>query len=196
MPICVPVLDKTMPLYISQIANISRAILRPRYEVVEMKSAITVILLMAFCLGANSKPIDVGGDFGRAWINNFLAQNPKPVEQNNSTDLSSWGGAPKGKELVDGKLVDQQNATNPLNPTTNWLGDPAISGNGISPAGMTFNGSSQALVFSNNGIIKPIHAIDATWNKTLQGPQPDANGLINGIPAEMYDAIGPALFNF
>jgi hypothetical protein len=161
-----------------------------------MKIVIIMIFFLALCLIASSKPVAVGGDFGRTWINNFLAQNPKPVEQNNSTNISSWGGVPKGKTLVDGKLVDQQNATNPLNPSVNWLGDTTNSGSRTSPMGTPFDGSSQAPLFFNNGIIQPIHKIDATWNNTLQGPQPDANGLIYGLPAETYDAIGPALLYF
>jgi len=42
-----------------------------------MKIVIIMILLMALCLIASSKPVAVGGDFGRTWINNFLDQNPK-----------------------------------------------------------------------------------------------------------------------
>jgi hypothetical protein len=158
-----------------------------------MKIVIIMILLLASCLVASAGPVAVGGDFGRTWINNFQAQNHKPVEQNNSTNLTSWGGVPKGKALVNGNLVDQQNATNPLNPSASWLGDTTVSGNPSSPMYGTFNGSMQASQFFNKGIIKPVHNIDATWNKTLQEPQPDANGLIHGWDVETYDAIGPAL---
>jgi hypothetical protein len=158
-----------------------------------MKIVIIVILLLATCMVASAGPVAVGGDFGRTWINNFLAQNHKTPVQNNSTNLTSWGGVPKGKALVNGNLVDKQNTTNPLNQSATWLGDATISGNPSSTTSGTFNGSTQDPLFFNNGFIKPIHNIDATWNKTLQGPQPDANGLIHGLPAESYDAIGPAL---
>jgi hypothetical protein len=158
-----------------------------------MKIVIVMILLLASCLVASAGPVAVGGDFGRTWISNFQAQNHKPVEQNNSTNLTSWGVVPKGKALVNGNLVDQQNATNPRNPSASWLGDTTVSGNPSSPMYGTFNGSMQASQFFNKGIIKPVHNIDATWNKTLQEPQPDANGLIHGWDAETYDAIGPAL---
>lgn len=45
---------------------------------------------------------------------------------------------------------------------------------------------------------KPIHEIDASRNQTLQAPelqmpQPDASGLIQGLPAEAYYSWGPAL---
>ena len=157
-----------------------------------MKIVIIMILLLASCLVASAEPVAVGGDFGRTWINNFLTQNHKPVEQNNSTNLTNWGGVPKGKALVNGNLVDQQNATNSLNHGAGWLGDTNL-GNPNSKMSGTFNESLQDPLFFNKGTIKPIHNTDATWNKTLQGPQPDANGLIHGWPAETYDAIGPAL---
>jgi len=40
-----------------------------------------------------------------------------------------------------------------------------------------------------------IHAIDASWNRTLpsQFPEPDAFGLIHGWPAETHYGFGPAL---
>jgi hypothetical protein len=44
----------------------------------------------------------------------------------------------------------------------------------------------------------PVHEIDASWNhsSTFAGLlEPDKNGLINGIPAEMYYSIGPAYFS-
>lgn len=44
--------------------------------------------------------------------------------------------------------------------------------------------------------IKPVHAIDATWNQTSLVPQPDASGRIQGLPAEVYNSWGPALVNF
>jgi hypothetical protein len=161
-----------------------------------MKIVIIMILLLTSCLVTSTEPVAVGGDFGRTWINNFLVQNHKPVEQNNSTNLSSWGGVPKGKASVNGKLVDQQNATNLLNPSASWLGDTTNLGSPSSPMNGPFNGTLQAASFFNKSTIKPIHNIDASWNKTLQGPQPDANGLIHGWPAETYDAVGPALDSF
>lgn len=159
-----------------------------------MKIVIIMILLLISSLVASAEPVAVGGDFGRTWINNFLAQNHKPVEQNSSTNLTSWGGGPKGKALLNGNLVDQQNATQ--NPSASWLGDTTTSGNPSFPMNGTFNGSMQPSLFFNKTTIKPIHKIDASWNKTLQGPQPDSNGLIHGWPAETYDSIGPALDYF
>ncbi len=44
---------------------------------------------------------------------------------------------------------------------------------------------------------KPVHSIDASWNQSGSLlDEPDANGLIKGIPADSYYAIGPALADF
>jgi hypothetical protein len=42
---------------------------------------------------------------------------------------------------------------------------------------------------------RPVHAIDASWNRTLseQFPKPDTTGRVYGYPAEEYYSIGPAL---
>jgi hypothetical protein len=43
----------------------------------------------------------------------------------------------------------------------------------------------------------PIHSIDASWNQSKSLlPEPDAYGMVNGIPAEIYYSFGPALANF
>lgn len=43
----------------------------------------------------------------------------------------------------------------------------------------------------------PIHGIDASWNQSNSLlPEPDAYGMINGIPAEIYYSIGPAISDF
>jgi hypothetical protein len=58
------------------------------------------------------------------------------------------------------------------------------------------NNAIQPLAYSVTKTVKPIHQIDATWNQTPTTPQPDANGLIYGVPAEVYDSWGPAIVNF
>ena len=52
--------------------------------------------------------------------------------------------------------------------------------------------------YSSSRTSKPVHSIDASWNQTKQSllPEPDANGRINGYPAEMYYSLGPALESF
>jgi len=113
-----------------------------------MKQYLVIISLLAICLsalaqsvvsgGGNDQYQGVGGDFGRAMLNSFKANNPQPAEDNASNDLWSWGTAPKGKEMVNGKLVDAA-ATSEVNWSANWLGDRTnmqpIYLNGSSPYG-------------------------------------------------------------
>lgn len=44
----------------------------------------------------------------------------------------------------------------------------------------------------------PIHSLDASWNQTEISllPEPDAYGLIDGVPAHAYYSFGPALADF
>ncbi len=70
----------------------------------------------------------VGGDFGRTWLNNFQAQNPAPAENvSKSNGLWSWGGAPKGRSVINGQLMN-----NPyyywqsLNLSYGWLGQAYV----------------------------------------------------------------------
>ena len=84
-------------------------------------------------------------------------------------------------------MVSQKNATNPINPSTNWLGDPTSMGNPSSPQSFT------PVPFLISGTLKPTHAIDSSWNHTALIPQPDSSGLIHGWDADTYDAIGPHL---
>jgi len=44
----------------------------------------------------------------------------------------------------------------------------------------------------------PVHSIDASWNQTDISllPEPDAYGLIDGVPADAYYSFGPALADF
>jgi hypothetical protein len=52
-------------------------------------------------------------------------------------------------------------------------------------------------IYSISKSFTPIHSIDASWNQSNSMlPEPDASGMINGYPAEMYYSIGPALANF
>jgi hypothetical protein len=59
------------------------------------------------------------------------------------------------------------------------------------------NAASRASPYFSEQTIKPVHAIDSSWNQTLSPmPAPDASGRIGGVPAESYYSIGPALSNF
>jgi hypothetical protein len=54
---------------------------------------------------------------------------------------------------------------------------------------------ASAKPYSISKTFSPIHAIDESWNQTQKSllPEPDASGLVNGYPAEMYYSIGPAI---
>jgi hypothetical protein len=114
-----------------------------------MKLYLIIISLLAICLSALAQSVvsgggnehyqGVGGDFGRSMLNSFKAQNPQPAEENASNDLWSWGSAPKGKKMVNGKLVDASTVSTDVNWSANWLGDMTsmqpIYLNGSSPYG-------------------------------------------------------------
>jgi hypothetical protein len=92
---------------------------------------IVVVLLIVYLLVANSysqsmSPAQyVGGNFGQSWIGGTVAQNPKPAVavQDPGNDLWTWGGAPKGSIIVNGKLApDPYYIWKSLNYTSGWLG--------------------------------------------------------------------------
>ncbi|OPY53180.1 MAG: hypothetical protein A4E48_00849 [Methanosaeta sp. PtaU1.Bin060] len=94
-----------------------------------MKLILIMILIFTICITAYSQTSgesgrfqSVGGDYGKSWITDFKSQNEQP-EKNLKNELWDWGGAPKGKKMVDGKLVDDtDNLTPKINFTANWLG--------------------------------------------------------------------------
>jgi hypothetical protein len=76
---------------------------------------ILLFLLMAFCLVASAQTVgedekvqSVGGDFGRAWLDNYKAQNPEPKAQDTEANISSWGGVPKGNISVGNNLLSSR----------------------------------------------------------------------------------------
>lgn len=91
---------------------------------------ITVFLLFILSCACSAQLTNqfqrVGGDFGQSWISDFKAQNRPAASENLTNDLWNWGNVPKGKTVVDGKLVDSTNKTAKVNYTANWLGDIPI----------------------------------------------------------------------
>jgi hypothetical protein len=90
---------------------------------------ISGVFLTACSAQTASNYQNIGGDFGRAWLGNFMDQNPKPAE-NNSSNFWDWGSAPKGSKILNGKLV----ADTIYNQTWedsyhNWLGDSYVDSN-------------------------------------------------------------------
>jgi len=154
-----------------------------------MRIILIMFVLLAFCLICSAEPVAVGGDFGRTWISNYLAQNPRPTVQDTNNTLTGWGGTPKVIEQND-----SSSATDWLGER--WLEEGAIAESQIPPMNSSANKAFQPHPFFISKTIRPIHQIDTSFNQTLGTPQPDSNGLINGWPAEIYDAIGPALDYF
>ncbi len=68
---------------------------------------------------------NVGGDFGRAWIKSFQAQNPPSVQTSQNNSLWNWGGAPVDKILVNGALVPKSNVT-PIVILGDWIGETSL----------------------------------------------------------------------
>lgn len=175
-----------------------------------MKIKLMTVMLMVFCLAVSAQLIilcsgfngvqKVGGDFGRAWLSNNVAQNTSlaAASSNNSTsnnttdnNTADWGGAPKGTTDLKSNLVKPPNTQK---TSSDWLGSSTITGSQTNPTDISQNGDNQR--YFATGTQSPVHKIDASFNQTIGNPQPDANGLINGIPAETYYAFGPALFGF
>ena len=69
----------------------------------------------------------VGGEFGKAWINNFLATNGPSVRTTNNTSLWTWGDMPVGKTLVNGTLVPADGNGTVITRAQDWMGDTPLS---------------------------------------------------------------------
>jgi hypothetical protein len=150
---------------------------------------IIMVALLVSCIIASAEPVAVGGDFGRTWISNYLAQNPEPAAQDTNNTLTGWGGTPK--------VIEQNDSSSSIDWLgERWLEKGTIMGNQTPPTNYSANKAFQPQPFFISKIIRPIHQIDASFNQTIGMPQPDSNGLINGWPAETYYAIGPALDYF
>ncbi|MDM7911830.1 MAG: hypothetical protein QUS09_01915 [Methanotrichaceae archaeon] len=69
----------------------------------------------------------VGGEFGKAWINNFLATSGPPVQRTNNTSLWTWGDAPVGKTVVNGRLVPTDSNGTTITRAQDWMGDTPLA---------------------------------------------------------------------
>lgn len=63
------------------------------------------------CSIENPSFLDVSGQFGKAWLDEYHLSNPPPVKQSPRNDLWSWGGAPKGGAIAFDRLVPAANLT-------------------------------------------------------------------------------------
>jgi hypothetical protein len=140
-------------------------------------AAIIIFILSLLMVACSAQTTDgfqsVGGDFGKNWISNFQAQNPPAAEENLSNNLWGWGGAPKGKALVGGKLVDATNIMNTVNFTANWLGDVSQTApvyfNSSSPYG---NYGKDANGNYNPSPLTPLSLSDDPWILAQQLERP------------------------
>jgi len=76
-----------------------------------------------------------------------------------------------------------------------WI--QAIFGRNESLMLQPFVASTKPEPYTISRTFTPVHSIDASWNQSKSLlPEPDAYGMINGIPAEIYYSIGPAISDF
>jgi hypothetical protein len=81
-------------------------------------------LMIASCSADDSGRFqNVGGDYGRTFINSIKSDETETVAASNSSDtLWDWGGSPKGTMVLDGNLIsDPRYAPNKLNVVENYL---------------------------------------------------------------------------
>lgn len=92
-------------------------------------------LLVASCHALSaSTPQSMSGNYAQNWIGSFGAQNPQSAEKNQQSDLWTWGGAPKGSIIVNGRLVpDPYYFWKSLNYTSGWLGKAYVDPNTGNP---------------------------------------------------------------
>ncbi|HSD59196.1 MAG TPA: hypothetical protein VLB04_13545 [Methanotrichaceae archaeon] len=66
-----------------------------------MRTLLMTIVLVLLILPALAQPVNVGGEFGKSWLNSSGSKN---VVQERSGDLWTWGAVPKGQMLINGIL--------------------------------------------------------------------------------------------
>lgn len=153
-----------------------------------MKLVLTLII--GFCLIVTASGAweiqHVGGEFGRAWLSNYEAQKNENKTKEDEANLSSQNRTQMSNtSLNNGSLVKD------------WLGETSIQ-DPYSQHNNSTNASAKMMPLAASKIFHPIHEMDASFHQTLptsQLPQPDENGLIHGLPAETYYAIGQGFFD-
>lgn len=103
-----------------------------------------------------------------------------------------WNMAQRYDQAKAGDIAPYNQAVPDYNA---WI--QAIFGSNESLMLQPFAASAKPTPYSIGKTFRPVHNIDGSWNQSASMlPEPDANGMINGYPAETYYSIGPALTNF
>jgi hypothetical protein len=160
-----------------------------------MKSIIILVLLFTLCITAYSQSSttgesgrfqSVGGDYGKSWISDFKSQNEKPKEDLKN-DLWDWGGAPKGKKAVGGKLVDDtDNLTPQINFTANWLGTLPTSTPLVLNATNPYGNYGRTAGSFNQAPLTPLALSDDPWVLAQQLDRPVAFKWSDYYAADAY----------
>jgi hypothetical protein len=157
------------------------------YGGVSMRTAFAVAVLLIACLlvggsfgQSNDRFKSVGGEYGQSWINSFRAQTPQATkESNNGTNLWSWGSAPKGSRIVDGKLVaDPYYIWRSLNFTNGWLGETYVDPDTGYPV--------YAYVDPNTGITRYFYVDPNTGKPVYTNVDPETALLNYGSDSPYY----------
>ncbi len=152
----------------------------PKGVHMRFRTALIMAFILSLILTASSAQLtnqfqSVGGDFGKSWISNFRAQNQPVASDNLKNDLWSWGNKPKGKTVVDGKLVDETNKSTKVNYTANWLGDIPLGKpvyfNSSSPYGY-YGQDPYNSKFVNAAPFTPLSLSDDPWILAQQLERP------------------------
>lgn len=106
---------------------------------------ITILSLLALLAAATAssgaEPVSVGGNFGMSWLKNLPYQ---PTASDSGDGLWSWGGVPKGREVVNDTL---ELVESDLNETglagIGWLGEESFG----SPAQITYPKTTMDFMF-------------------------------------------------
>ena len=106
---------------------------------------ITILSLLALLAAATAssgaEPVSVGGNFGMSWLKNLPYQ---PTASDSGDGLWSWGGVPKGREVVNDTLeLADIEANNTGLAGIGWLGEESFG----SPAQITYPKTTMDFMF-------------------------------------------------
>ena len=78
-----------------------------------------------------------------------------------------------------------------------WVASIFGQNSSVMPALEIKNNAAQGQPYTVSKAVTPVHSVGGTENQTKTLiPEPDAYGMIGGVPAESYYSVGPAIYNF